>query len=138
MRAAERVPPELSYVLAATTAAEVHDALAWLRGHPISARIEVILAAPAAALARVTATAVPRTVGVAPAPGAARLIDVRLAGARATTGALVVVIDCNEPLDGRVKDPFVDGAGYEEPGLWRVDDHEVGTLPSVAAEPLPR
>lgn len=144
MRPAGAARPELSYVLAAADADEVHAALGWLRQNPVANGIEVVLAAPAAALAQVAASAVPRRIGLV-AAGAGGRTEVRIAGARATTGQVVVAIDCSDDLASRLGDRLATEPDQTDSGLLGNIDTDlppvvghVASLPSVAAGYSPR
>ncbi|MGE0443209.1 MAG: hypothetical protein AB7L66_07805 [Gemmatimonadales bacterium] len=102
--------PQLSYVLAATSAAELHDAAAWLSRTPLSPELEIVLAAPGPVMSRVAARSIPAGIKLVSAYGEPDRRAVRVAGARMTTGLVVMVIDCNEDLSSRFRDPFETGA----------------------------
>jgi hypothetical protein len=98
--------PHLSYVLAATDAAELAKALTWLRAHPLSPQVEVVLAAPASELARTAGRIIPSWVRLAGAIRPADRNAIRVAGAQVTSGGIVMVVDCDEDLGAKVQDPF--------------------------------
>jgi len=136
--------PPLSYVLAAADANEVHKVAAWLRGTFISPEIEIVLAAPQAAFGAIAAQAIPSRVTIAPAEPRADRKAIRVAGARRTTGLVVIAIDCDEDLATRFRDPFStergDSSGLENPAEWADlgDDllrGDVGTLNEVKPQP---
>ena len=134
--------PQLSYVLAATSAAEVHHAAAWLRRVSLSTPIEIVLAAPGAVFAWVAARAIPPRVRLASAIGPGDRRSVRVAGARATTGLVVVVIDCDQDLDSKFNDPFaVGGQGTDlvDPSSWvdpsQADAPQVGVVSQLGSLP---
>lgn len=136
--------PDVSYVLAAASADEVHAALGWLRLNPLADGVEIILAAPAAALAQVAASAVPRRIGLVAAAGCGRT-EVRIAGARSTTGQVVVAIDCSEDLAARLGDRLAAEQPQADVGLLGDIDTDlppvvghIGSLPAVAAGFSPR
>lgn len=110
--------PELSYVVAAMTAAEVHNAARWLREHPLTPQVEVVLAAPAAILSRIAGRAIPPGVRVASADPPINRRTVRIAGAQATTGLVVIVLDSDADLGTKLRNPFAEG----EPGPTIVED----------------
>lgn len=102
----------------------MHEALSFLRATPISPHIEVVLCAPATALAHVAARLVPPRIRLASAMAPNDRREIRIAGARATTGNLVIVVDCNEDLKGRLTDPFANGEpppSAENPAAWAAD-----------------
>jgi hypothetical protein len=131
----------LSYVLAALTPDEVHEASRWLHTHPVTSGVEVVLAAPAEALARIPARVIPAGIRLASAPPTADRKLVRTAGARITTGLVVMVVDCNENLDQQLarasgpgsRDP---GGPFEDPSTWAGRPEEVGPPDSAAIEPV--
>ena len=124
--------PELSYVVAAMTADEVHNAARWLREHPVSPKVEIVLAAPGSILARVAARVIPPGVRIASAEPPIDRKAVRVAGARATTGLVVIVVDCDDDLDAKLRDPFAVGEQapviVEDPLAW-VGELEPGNRP---------
>jgi hypothetical protein len=118
-------------VLAALTPDEVHEASRWLHTHPVTPGVEVVLAAPAEALARIPARVIPAGVRLASAPPTADRKLVRTAGARITTGLVVMVVDCNENLDqqlARVPGAGSRGAGgpFEDPSTWAGQPEDIG------------
>jgi hypothetical protein len=70
----------------------------------IAPEIEIVLAAPVRVLARTAARVVPRRAHLASSRGEDR-IAVRRAGAVVTTGLVVIVIDCDEDFEARLKGP---------------------------------
>jgi hypothetical protein len=115
--------PQLSYVLAAMTSAELNRAVAWVRSTPVAPGVEVVLAAPAALLGRLAGRLIPPKVQLA---SAIRPLDrkaVRIAGARETRGLVVMVVDCDEDIATRVKGPMEahpigDELAFEDPATW--------------------
>lgn len=115
--------PQLSYVLAAMTSAEIDRALAWLRSSPVAPGVEIVLAAPASLLGRVAGRLIPPKVQLA---SAIRPIDrkaVRVAGARETRGLVVMVVDCDEDIAARMRgpsgdQPVGDELAFEDPRTW--------------------
>lgn len=127
--------PELSYVLAATTTDEVHKAAAWLRTARISERVEIVLAAPGQVLGRVAGRVIPSWVRLASADNTPDRKVIQVAGARQTTGAVVIVVSCGDDLDAKVQDPFAaEGSPDEgpEPPLW-AGNAQVALPPAMVA-----
>jgi len=130
--------PPLSYVLAAMTTEEVSTAVSWLWRRPISTPAEIILAAPATVLGAVAARTIPPGVTLASALNPPDRKAVRVAGARATKGLLVVVIDCDEDIGSKVWDPLTNPSpspNYEDPSTWpaqsEAGDPRAGESPQV-------
>lgn len=98
--------PPLSYVLAAITPDEVQRVARWLWSAPIGEQIEIVLAAPAPIFGRTPARVIPPRVRLASCTRGADRIAVRRAGAAATTGLLVIVIDCDGDFATRLRDPL--------------------------------
>jgi hypothetical protein len=96
----------LSYVLVATTEAEVREVARWLFAATLSPQVEVVLVAPSRVLAKVPARVIPPRVTLASAPAPADVNALRLAGAAVTTGLVVIVIECEGDFSARIKDPF--------------------------------
>ena len=117
--------PELSYVLSATTAEEVHKAALWLRTACLSERVEIVLAAPGKVFGQIAGRLIPPWVRLASAENTPDRRVIQVAGARQTTGAVVIVVSCGDDLDAKLRDPFAapaEAAGMgEDPRLW-VDD----------------
>jgi len=129
--------PELSYVLTAATADEVHRAAAWLRAARFSPQVEIVLAAPATVLGRVAGRLIPGWVRLASAEGVADRKEIQVAGARRTSGAVVIVVSCSDDLDAKLRDPFAESPGQsEDPRNWAVDG-EVGLPAGLLARRAP-
>ena len=126
--------PQLSYVLAAMTSDELNRALAWVRSTPMTASVEIVLAAPASLLGRVAGRLIPPKVQLA---SAIRPVDrkaVRVAGARETRGLVVMVVDCDDDIAARVRGQAGEHAvgdelAFEDPTTWA--DHGTAPLPST-------
>ncbi len=113
--------PDLSYVLSATTTDEVHKAAAWLRQARLSERVEIVLAAPGLVFGLVAGRVIPPWVRLASAENTPDRKVIQVAGARQTTGAVVIVVSCGDDLDAKVRDPFAtEGSTVEghDPQLW--------------------
>ena len=102
--------PELSYVLSATSAEEVHKAAAWLRNARLSDRVEVVMAAPGKVFGLVAGRAIPPWVKLVAADTQDRRL-VQIAGARESTGAVVIIVSCGDDLDAKLRDPFANPSG---------------------------
>src|SRR2546428_6734963 len=79
------------------------------------------MAAPDPVLCPVSARPIPPGVTLASALNPPDRKAVRVAGARATKGLLVVVIDCDEDIGSKVWDPLTNPPpppGYEDPSPW--------------------
>ena len=128
--------PELSYVLSATTAEEVHKAALWLRTTRLSDRVEIVLAAPGKAFGRIAGRLIPPWVRLASADDTPDRRMIQVAGARRTTGAVVIVVSCGDDLEAKVRDPFSGLAGRadggEDPHRWAADS--AAQLPPVVGE----
>jgi hypothetical protein len=98
--------PPLSYVLVATTEADVRHTARWLFSANLSPQVEIVLVAPSKVLAHVPARVIPPRVRLASAPGTPSLNTLRLAGAAVTTGLVVIVIECEGDFTARIRDPF--------------------------------
>lgn len=96
----------LSYVLVAETRAQVHEVAQWLRAHPISPQVEIVLAAPAAVMTSLPARLVPARVRATSVANPPNRNAIKMAGAAATTGLVVIVIDCEDDFAVRLRDPF--------------------------------
>ena len=99
--------PPLSYVFAAISGEELQRVVRWLWRAPIAPEIEVVLAAPVRVLARTAARVVPPRAQLASSRAEDR-IAVRRAGAVVTTGLIVIVIDCDDDFEAKLRGP---GAG---------------------------
>jgi diadenosine tetraphosphatase ApaH/serine/threonine PP2A family protein phosphatase len=122
MSRGEQPRPQLSYVLAAMTSAEMNRAVAWLRSTPPAPGVEVVLAAPASLFARVAGRVIPEHVQLA---SAIRPVDrkaVRVAGAQVTTGLVVMVVDCDDDIAGKLRGPLggssASAGQFEDPATW--------------------
>ena len=125
--------PQLSYVLSAVTEQEVHSVACWLRDNRLSSEVEVILAAPAKVFARVAARAIPASVTLASADGVADRKAVQVAGARQTTGLVVICISCDDDFGSLLRDPFAAAApDAEQPSQWAAE--AVAELPAGRVE----
>jgi hypothetical protein len=127
--------PELSYVLAATTTDEVHKAAAWLRQARLSERVEIVLAAPGRVFGLVAGRVIPSWVRLASAENTPDRKVIQVAGARQTTGAVVIVVSCGDDLETKVRDPFAtEGPTAEGPDsqLWAGSEQAV--LPASMVE----
>ena len=111
--------PQLSYVLSAVTEQEVHSVARWLRDNQLSSEVEVILAAPAKVFSRVPSRTIPVTVTLASADGVSDRKAVQVAGARRTTGLVVICLSCDDDFDSMLRDPFAAPASEgEQPSRW--------------------
>jgi hypothetical protein len=128
--------PPVSYVLAALTRDEVHNAASWLRDNSVSDQVEIVLAAPARALAQVPSRVIPRGIQLASAQATQDRKEVRIAGARHTTGLVVIVIDCDEEIGDKLRDPFSPtmagppGDAMEDPATWVEESPTLPLLPA--------
>lgn len=102
---AEQAIP-LSYVLVAETSDQVHEVAQWLREHPLSDKVEVVLAAPARVMASIPGRLLPSWVRTASAFDPPNRNAIKMAGAAETTGLVVIVIDCEDDFASRLRDPF--------------------------------
>ena len=114
MQSKAPIPPRLSYVLAATDSVELARVVTWLRQRRMSPDIEIVVAASASDLARTAGRLVPPWVRLAGAIKPADRKAVRVVGARASTGSVVIVVDCNDDFSSRIGDPFGSGTGVDE------------------------
>ncbi len=140
MQRAGEPRPELSYVLSATTAQEVHKAALWLRTAQRSERVEIVLAAPGKVFGQIAGRLIPSWVRLAAAEPTLDRRVIQVAGARQTTGAVVIVVSCGDDLDAKLRDPFGGpagpaGHGGEDPHLWAAGT--VAELPLLAGGPAP-
>ncbi len=127
--------PELSYVLAATSIDEVHKAAAWLRTARLTERVEIVLAAPGPVFGRVPGRIIPPWVRLVSADNTPDRKVIQVAGARQTTGAVVIVVSCGDDLDAKVQDPFTAerlAAERPDPEVW-ADTSQVA-LPTAMVE----
>ncbi len=117
----QAIPP-LSYVLVATTDAEVRQVAGWLFTANLSPQVEVVLAAPARVLAQVAARVIPPRVRLASATEPATINTLKMVGAAATSGLVVIVIECEGDFTSGIRDPFAalpEGpAGSPELARW--------------------
>lgn len=128
-------------MLAATTTDEVHKAAAWFREARLSERVEIVLAAPGEVFGLVAGRVIPPWVRLASADNTPDRKVIQVAGARQTTGAVVIVVSCDDDLDLWVRDPFaVEGSAAEghDPQLWAGSEQVAlpppyGRSPSLAA-----
>jgi len=111
--------PQLSYVLTAVSDQEVHSAACWLRDNALSPTVEIVLAAPGKVLSRVAARAIPPHVKLASAYGPVDRKLVQVAGARETTGLVVICVACDDDFGAQLRDPFaVASSDVEDPAEW--------------------
>jgi hypothetical protein len=96
----------LSYVLVAETVDQVHEVAQWLREHPLSDKVEVIVSAPARVMASIPGRLMPSWVRTASAINPPNRNAIKMAGAAETTGLVVIVIDCEDDFASRLRDPF--------------------------------
>lgn len=119
MPRATDIRPQLSYVLTAITDQEVHNVACWLRDNRLSPAVEIVLAAPGKVLSRVAARAIPSHVKLASAYGLADRKTVQVAGARETTGLVVICVSCEDDFGAQLRDPFaVASSDREDPAQW--------------------
>lgn len=129
MSKATEAQPQLSYVLSAMTDQEVHNVACWLRDNQLSPEVEIVLAAPGKVFSRVAARAIPPHVRLASADGAVDRKAVQVAGARQTTGLVVICLSCEDDLGSMLRDPFAAPTpGAEDPSQWTND--AVAELPA--------
>lgn len=128
--------PQLSYVFAATTSEEVHKVAAWLRtNRPAGA--EIVLAAPSRVFADVAGPTIPLGVILASAPtaGGEDRKSVRVAGARVTTGLIVVAVDCDGDIAIRMQeqpDSLREAEAAEAAAAWSEVDLPRTNAPQLA------
>ncbi len=128
--------PELSYVLSATSAEEVHKAAAWLRNARLSQRVEVVMAAPGRVFGMVADRVIPPWVKLVAADTVDRRL-VQIAGARESTGAVVIIVSCGDDLDAKLRDPFATRSGSdggEVPPHW-IDGVSIELPPGIGEHP---
>ncbi len=113
------IRPQLSYVLTAISDQEVHNVACWLRSNSLSPAVEIVLAAPAKVFSRIAARAIPSHVKLASADGVVDRKGVQVAGARETTGLVVICVSCEDDFESQLRDPFaVATSGDEDPSEW--------------------
>jgi hypothetical protein len=112
--------PHLSYVLAAANAEEVHKVAAWLRQGTVPPDVEIVLAAPGQVFGHVAARTIPDRVITASADPQADRKAIRVAGARVTSGLIVIAVDCDDDIAARMRDPFEgeDPSERPDPATW--------------------
>ena len=141
MPKANDIRPQLSYVLTAMSDQEVHNVACWLRTNSLSPAVEIVLAAPAKVFSRVAARAVPSHIRLASADGVVDRKGVQVAGARETTGLVVICVSCEDDFESQLRDPFaVATSDNEDPREWA--GNVVAELPPARVEirsgPVPR